>query len=117
MLLIDKIYSAVTLLIKWAGSIVLAWVLKGWVMALAGRTTDVVAKIFVNVFADLRFAICFAVTGASVVWALVEKRLRHKAIERLSPRVRVQELKSDPERTSSNLTTKGKTNPRDLGGI
>jgi len=81
--------------------------------ALAGHTTSVYVQAILDVFADLRVAILISLTGATTLWALGERRLRHHIIVRLHTRIRELETAKDPHRSSSGLTTKGQTNPTD----
>lgn len=60
------------------------------------------------------FAGAFAVLAlVSIIWALRERRLRQEKTEYLTNRIRTLESYIDPQRTSSNLATTGKTHPED----
>ena len=54
------------------------------------------------------FAVCCC------VWAVIERELRKRQIERFHGTIKELELRLDPNRTSSNLTIQGDTNPEDL---
>jgi hypothetical protein len=85
------------------------------VEALAGQDTSVYVRAVLGVFADLHVSILVALAGATTVWALFERILRHRIIVRLHTRIQKRELGIDPERSTSGLTTRGQTNPEDRG--
>ena len=53
------------------------------------------------------------IAGGTTIWALGEKLLRHKKVERLTAHTKDLELMIDQNRTSSMLTRQGNTNPGD----
>lgn len=117
MFLISRTTVVISQVVRWGGVVIICWLLKDCIIALAGRKTDVIVGLFVNILADFRFVICFSIAGAAAIWAFIERRLRHKATNRMEGRIKELELKFDKNRTSSNLTKEGKTNPMDRSGI
>jgi hypothetical protein len=84
---------------------------------LAGQSTT--ADILVRVLSDFRInnALSYALAGGFGVWGWRERRLRQKSVKTMHARIKELELAIDPQRTSSNLTTIGETNPEDEGDI
>jgi hypothetical protein len=91
-----------------------AYVASQAVIAMAGQTTNVIVSATLSFLADLKFVISIALTGAAVAWAAVERSLRHRKVENLQARIKSLETSIDASRTSSGLTPKGKTNPKDI---
>lgn len=83
------------------------------VVALSGKTTtaDLGLKFIGNI--DVNRAAAWLLVALFGGTALRERRLRQKNIERLAPEVARKEKVRDPKRTSSNLTSRGKTRPDD----
>jgi hypothetical protein len=98
---------------RWAGFLGLAYCLVLIVQALAGRYTF--ADIGLNLLGNITFskgaAWVFGGGGIGMAWR--ERRLRHKVNETLGARVSELEQQIDSRRTSSKLTKRGQTNPRD----
>jgi len=55
----------------------------------------------------------YSAIGGLFVWGMAERKLRQRAIARLSPRAETLELVIDSKRSSSNLTRRGTTKPED----
>ncbi len=112
-LIIDETGKTVRTAIRACGwcfaAVVLYWV----VNVLAGRTTSLLVQVALNLLFDIRFAVMLGSTGAAVIWALAERRLRQRTIMRLHPRIKYLESILDAGRSTSNLTPKGETNPMD----
>lgn len=83
--------------------------------ALAGQKTELYLEALLGAFAAVHVAVWIGLAGATTVWALAERKLRHRVIVRLHTRIREIEMERDPNRSSSGLTTKGQTNPTDRG--
>lgn len=98
---------------RWAGGVGIVFFAYKTVATLAGETT--VADIGIKVLADVRFSEVFAwIFGASGVgYGWRQRKLRRDTIERLSGRQQALEKGIDPKRSSSELTTRGDTNPED----
>lgn len=90
-----------------------AWFTRDVLIAYAGQTTN--ANIVVRLLADLRVAVLlpWAVAAGGVVYGVRQKHLKEQAIERLTKRPHELERVIDPNRTSSGLTLRGRTNPED----
>lgn len=99
--------------IRWIGIIILAWLGKDAIIAFAGHSTSLLVQAGLSVFADLRVSISLALAGSCAAWAVLERVIRQKRVEQLHKRVKELETGIDPQRSSSRLTPKGKTNPRD----
>ena len=110
---IDQRYRTGRTFIRCAAFVAGAWFLAGAISDLAGRDTNVFVNLFLSVFADFKLVISVALTGCAIAWAMVERRLRHRKVEYLQERVRSLETDIDPQRSTSTLTTRGQTNPRD----
>jgi len=93
------------------------WCLYLAIDSIAGKTTAFQAAITVgfSLLWDIRFVVAFSLAGATTMWSATERWLRHRKVNYLQGRIKELELKIDPGRTTSGLTTKGRTNPRDRG--
>jgi hypothetical protein len=93
------------------------WCLYLSVDSIAGKTTAFQAAITVgfSLLWDIRLVVAFSLAGATTIWAVAERWLRHRKVNYLQGRIKDLELNIDPGRTTSGLTTKGRTNPRDRG--
>jgi hypothetical protein len=82
--------------------------------ALAGQET--IANFGLGFIAKLEFSIkaLSAATIAAILWALLERGLKGNTIKQLSGEKERLELLLDPNRSSSNLTGTGRTNPQDV---
>lgn len=100
--------------IKW---IAVAYCIYLSIDSLAGKATD--ANILLKFLADITTEriVTYAVAGGSVWYGLRENRLKKRAIAHLEERARRAELALDERRSSSQLTTRGETNPSDQGDI
>ncbi len=80
---------------------------------LAGKQTE--ANIFFKILANIRVSVALAWTAAAggVGWGITERRLRKRAVRRLSERVRELEERLNPDRQSSNIDSGGGTNKED----
>ena len=81
--------------------------------SLSGQET--ILTLSLSILGDFKFVASVTLAGAAVAWAAVERWLRQRKVESLQARIRELETFIDPNRSSSGLTTKGKTNPRDDG--
>lgn len=100
--------------IPWGALILIAYWLSGSINSLAGKTTF--ADIGVAFLGDFSIskALAYALTVGCIGYGLKERRLRRETIDRLHGRIKELELKEDPRRHSSGLTTKGTTRPQDI---
>lgn len=97
------------------GGIILgcAYFINDSVHALAGSHT--LADIGVSFLGKLEVSVTIAWMAATVgvVYGWKQRRLRLDTVERLQSRVQLLELQCDEKRTSSNLTPRGQTHPKD----
>lgn len=100
-------------LIRFAALCVLAYFVYASVAVLAGKQTD--ASIGVSFFGNLTVSqsLAYIFGGGGLVYGFRERALRQKTIKRLQGRIQELEAAKDPARTSSKLTPKGDTHPRD----
>src|ERR1700730_2005986 len=93
------------------------WCLYHAIDSIAGKTTAFQAAFTVgfSFLWDIRFVIAFSLAGSTAAWAIAERWLRQRKVNYLQGRINELELKVVSGRTTSGLTTKGRTNPRDRG--
>jgi hypothetical protein len=100
-------------LTRWGGlSFITYWIYRA-IESLAGKETiaDVVVKFIGNL--TISQGAAYVLGGAGLAYGVAQKKLRQKTVERLQPRVQELEERLDPNRTTSDLTPKGETNPAD----
>lgn len=80
---------------------------------LAGKVT--LADIGIKVLADVKIseAVAWLFGGSGVLYGWNQRRLRRKTVEHIQTRNIALEQLVDPDRSSSELTPRGETNPRD----
>jgi hypothetical protein len=112
---IDQIYLTIRTLIRVGGGVVAAYFLFDALKHFAGKSTDldVAASLMFSALVDLKVAILVSLAGAACAWAAVERMIRHRNTEKMAQRIEELEKQIDPQRTSSRLTKRGKTNPQD----
>jgi hypothetical protein len=110
---VQSLTSIFNNLIKWGSICFVVWCFYLSISALAGKTT--LANILIKVLSNLSInnALCLLLAGGGVAYGLGERKVRQKAIQHIQPRNQELEKKLDPNRTSSELTPRGETNPRD----
>ena len=106
-----EIYATIRTGLRWAGAAACIFVSSYVIEPLAGENTAL--SIAVSLLADIKFAVAVSLAGGAVAWAAVERALRHRKTENLQGRIRELETYIDPDRSTSGLTPKGKTNPKD----
>jgi hypothetical protein len=80
---------------------------------LAGQETSLTVSTALSVVGNLKIAFSITLAGSAAAWALIERTLRRRKTETLQNRIISLEKELDPRRSSSSLTSTGKTNPRD----
>ena len=120
----DNVTKVVTTLIKYGVFLGIAYY--GWrsIDSLAGKNTT--ADISVNGSAGLDIpgtsilawpvlaaVLGIAIGGAGLLYGHHQRKLRGDTVERLQDRIKELESAIDPNRSSSNLTARGETNPDD----
>ncbi len=100
-------------LIRWAGLGVIAYFAYRSIDALAGKETT--ANVMVNFLASIKANqwAAWIAGGGGTIYGLRQRSLRRKTIARLQKRNTDLESKIDPNRTSSGLTERGETDPKD----
>lgn len=104
-------YATVRTLIRSCAVVGGLYVGKDLIVALAGHETAV--SVSLAFLGDWKTVLCFLAGGVGVGWGFTERRLRHSTVDRMQGRIRELETAHDPKRTSSGLTTRGKTHPED----
>lgn len=112
---IDQRYRLGRTTVRATASVACVWLIGQAIGELAGQDTSVAVSAALSVFASLKFVFTLTLAGSAVAWAVVERKLRHRKVEYLQNRVKYLEQYHDPKRSTSGLTPKGKTNPRDKG--
>ena len=99
---------------KYAAWVLIAWQTRIAVQALSGKETfaSLIAQISYN-DASLFNILCFALGVSGIGYGLFMRRLLRKQIEKDGEHIKRLEKLLDPNRSSSNLTVRGKTNPSD----
>ena len=113
LLRVDHFYRTVRTSIRVGGGCFAVWCLYLSIDSVAGKTTAF--SVGLSLLWDIRLVLAFSIAGSAILWATAERWLRHRKVEFMQGRIRDLELRIDPNRTTSELTTKGRTNPRDRG--
>jgi hypothetical protein len=111
----NEAFALARTIVRWAFGGLYFWIFYQIIVVVAGKDTVVLFKIIVNGLVEMRVILPTAVCGVAVTWALAERNLRRRQMERLHPRVKDLETKIDPKRSTSTLTARGDTNPSDRG--
>src|SRR5438128_2329756 len=106
---VEERYRTLRTLIRVAGAVYAVYLGHGALEVLAGETTKLALEL--SVLADVKFTLTFALAGAATTWAVAERIIRHRKVEQMQGRIKELETRLDPNRSSSGLTPKGKTNP------
>jgi hypothetical protein len=113
LLRVDRFYRTARTLIRAGGGCFAVWCLYLSIDSIAGKTTAF--SVGLSLLWDIRLVLAFSIAGSAVLWATAERWLRHRKVEFMQGRIRELELTIDSKRSTSGLTTKGRTNPRDRG--
>jgi hypothetical protein len=105
--------SAYNTTVRWGVLGFLGWCVVLCIRALSGQTT--VAQFLVTLLGNVTISkwAAYALTGCSVGYGWREHKLRLKVNETLGDRNSKLEKQVDPQRSSSKLTRRGETDPRD----
>jgi hypothetical protein len=110
---IDAIGAFANRLLKYGCIAFCAWVLAGALKSFAGVTTLADMKMsFLGSLTTERVA-ALGAAGGGIVYGQRERKLRQKKTAYLEGRIHKLEQVKDPGRSSSRLTSEGKTNPKD----
>jgi hypothetical protein len=111
--LATQISAAFQTLIRWGFGLFMVRYGYLAIDSLAGKTT--LANIVLNLLSNVSFSssVAWGGTAVAAIYGYRQKRLRENTVQRLSSRIEELEQGVDPDRTSSQLTSKGRTNPKD----
>jgi hypothetical protein len=117
LLKVDQRYRTARTLIRAGFGAFAFWCLYLATDTVAGKTTAFQAALTVgfSLLWDIRFVVAFSLAGAATAWGTAERMLRHRKVNYLQGRIKELEEQIDPKRSTSGLTTKGRTHPRDRG--
>lgn len=104
-------WRTVRTLIRTAGVVASIYLVFRALTPFAGRQTAV--DVALSLVADFKFALSVILGGLAAAWAVVERLLRYRKTEYLQNRIKALESRFDADRSSSGLTPKGQTNPKD----
>jgi hypothetical protein len=110
---IHQTFKTLRTAIRSAGVFGCVWVLGQALSTLAGKDTDLAVDAALSLVAETSVAISFSVAGLCAIWAVAERWIRQRALQRQQTRLRELEQYIDPGRSSSQLTEHGETNPSD----
>jgi hypothetical protein len=110
---VDSLTTVVLTAIRFGGVVLPFYFLYLTVAVLAGKSTS--ANIGIKMLTSLTMTetVGYGLGTAGVVYGLRERKLRRDKTEYLQERITKLERQLDPERSSSRLTTRGTTHPRD----
>lgn len=99
----------------WVGLLAYCVHLAAWVFVqFAGKSSDANLALRIAANLNVAFTLSFTATGVSMVLYWRERKLHRATRERLTARISMLELKVDPGRTTSRLTSEGLTRKEDL---
>ncbi len=112
LILAHDIYNLLSLGIRYGSYITIAYIVYLSIKVLAGQET--IAQ-FVFVFFSRQKSqwLWPTIAALALIWALSERKLRHRKTKYLSKRIEELEKTRDPNRTSSGLPPTGETHPED----
>lgn len=111
--LIDQVTGVIKTAIRAGAVVACAYILSQAMEAFAGQSTSVFVQLMFSVIADVKFAVALGAGAGGLLFGLSQYLLRRRTIKRLHPRAKQLEEIIDSNRTSSNLTLAGETNPSD----
>jgi hypothetical protein len=109
----EQIGVTVQIGIKFGAIAFIAWCGKEAITSLAGSTTE--ASILISFLSKVEIseALAWIFGIGSIGYGYSQRKLKGQTVERLQSRITMLESKIDPDRSSSNLTKRGETNPKD----
>ncbi len=109
------ILNVLSVAAKWVPIAFIAGDAGNALIALAGKKTEanVIVKYLTETDSGSSVTVFGLLAFACMFWALIERKLRHRAIERLTNRTEELEKKLNASRSTSGLTPDGRTHPRD----
>lgn len=114
---VSAIASVLNNLIRWGGLVAIFYWMYRSVDTLSGKQTDAIfdVGIITSITASVAFknVLPWILAFLGVGYGLKQRSLRKTTIERLQDRIRELEKHVDPGRSSSGLTPRGDTHPKD----
>ena len=110
-----ELYKTIRTGIRTIGTVISTIGISYFASKVFGTTTDFRVNGVISFFADLRFIASVALTGSALAYALQQRSARKRTVRQLAPYKEKYERMLDPNRTGSDLTTSGTTNPSDVG--
>jgi hypothetical protein len=110
---VEQLYLTIRTALRCTAWVLVAYFAFSALEAMAGKTTSIFVQWGMNLVTDLRVVVSVSLAGLAGLWAMLERRERQRTVVRLHQRIKELETRIDPKRSSSTLTTKGTTNPRD----
>ena len=111
---VEQRYRTLRTLIRSILGAAVAYFIWQAVKDIAGLDTSFVVKLLADV--NVAIKISWVLTGFEGLWAFLEGQARRRKVEKMQARIKELELRLDPARTSSGLTTKGLTHRQDIDG-
>jgi Flp pilus assembly protein protease CpaA len=111
----DQIFRTARTLIRCATvAVIFYWGFQA-LEVLAGQDTklSIALSLVFTALVDIKFAAAISLAGGATAWAVLERRLRLQKVDNMQGRIKQLEQMIDPNRSSSGLTTEGRTNPKD----
>ena len=101
-------------LIRWGAICFIAYLVFRCIETLAGKTTF--ADIGIDFLADVKISVLLSLCAGAggVAYGYKQRQLRKSTVELLHKRINELETEVDSSRSSSNLTARGDSNPRDV---
>jgi hypothetical protein len=111
----DQLYLTLRTLLRCGTAVLIAYFGFEAVKVFAGESTrvDLALSLFISALAEVKMVALLSLTGVACAWGVMERTLRHRKVAQLQTRIRDLETRLDPERSSSGLTSGGRTNPED----
>jgi hypothetical protein len=110
---VEQLYLTIRTALRCTAWVLVAYFAFSALEAMAGKTTSIFVQWGKNLVTDLRVVVSISLAGLAGLWGLLERRERQRTVVRLHQRIKELETRIDPKRSSSTLTTRGTTNPRD----
>ena len=110
---VHPIASVLNNLVRWGGLVLISYFIYLSVDALSGQKTvaDIGVRFFGEISISTAVAWIFGIGGAG--YGLRQRSLRRETTEKLQGRIKHLEKHYDPGRSSSGLTERGETHPKD----
>lgn len=89
------------------------WIVSYYGSKAVGRSTTVDIRTTLSVILGIRLYAEIALVGGATAWAMMERAARRRTIKRYAPYIAGEERRIDPSRTTSGLTERRDTHPRD----